>query len=283
MTHKSFINYNPDDTPVLSPNISQLIQVLSNDDICVEELICEIEKSPSIVIRIISIANSVWSSPAAPIYTLIDAITRLGMQVVRSAAIALTVASPFNISRCKEFDASYYWSTSFLTAEAAMKIASLQDSINNIALYRTAGLLHNIGLLWLAQDWPEETDTAFQLYATGEVHNLSQAFQLTCQTDYSDLGGHLARSLKLPIELSDAIDFHCDLNYKGDNDQISNIVGISAVLAHSVLEEKECEIAQMTKQYLLMTNQMQLEETLLFLQKKRESIVALAETINSTM
>lgn len=283
MSTKSFIKYNSDDTPVLLPNMSQLIQVLSNDDISVEELVCEIEKSPSIVIRIISIANSVWSSPAAPIHTLIDAITRLGMQVVRSAAIALTVASPFNTSRCKEFDASHYWSTSFLTAEAAMKIESLQDSVKNIALYRTAGLLHNIGILWLAQDWPEETDTAFQLYARGEVHNLSHAFQQTCHTDYSDLGGHLARSLKLPIELSDAIDFHCDLNYQGENDQISNIVGISAVLAHSVLEEKECEIAQMIKEYSLSPNQLQLEEALLFLQKKRDSIVALAETINSTM
>jgi HD-like signal output (HDOD) protein len=77
--------------------------------------------------------------------------SRLGLGVVRSTSIALAISAPFNPAKCPSFDLEYYWCSVLLTAEAASRLAAESSSKHEFepATARAAGLLHNLGLLWL--------------------------------------------------------------------------------------------------------------------------------------
>ncbi len=135
--------------PVLPPNITQLLKVLTNNDIPYTQLATELEKFPSIAIKIVAIANSAWASPATPITTLRDSCSRIGVPLVRSIAIALSISNVFNPSRCSSFDPRVFWISALLTAEAAHLCAKNTPEVCPDTA-RLVGLIHNMGLLWLA-------------------------------------------------------------------------------------------------------------------------------------
>ncbi len=92
--------------PTLPSGIPLLLKSLTNEDIDFIELATLMEKFPSIVGKLVSLANSAWSSPIAEVTSLEIACSRLGLDVVKSTSIALAIAAPFNPMRCLSFDTS---------------------------------------------------------------------------------------------------------------------------------------------------------------------------------
>ncbi len=81
-----------------------LLEKLAQQEIEYDDLAETIERFPSIVARLISVANSAWSSPRSPITSLRRACTHLGLALTRSIAISLAVSAPFSLNRCLNFD-----------------------------------------------------------------------------------------------------------------------------------------------------------------------------------
>ncbi len=138
--------------PSLPAGAPYLLKSLTNENIDFAELASVVEKFPGIAGKLISLVNSAWSAPATEVTSLEDTCSRLGLGVVRSTSIALAVAAPFNSTRCPSFDLEYYWCSVLLAADAASRLAGVSSSIRDFepATARAAGLLHNLGLLWLA-------------------------------------------------------------------------------------------------------------------------------------
>ena len=104
-----------------------------------------------------------------------------------------------------------------LVAEGAGMIASrLPDQVTNLGLVQTAGVLHNLGLLWLADNLPVETDKAFQMI-TDESSSLSvsDALRQCTGTDYCEIGGLIAKQLKFPEVLIAIMENHLNPDYQG--------------------------------------------------------------------
>lgn len=226
--------------PVLSPGLPYLLSALGDDDIDIDELVRAVRCFPSITGRLVALANSAWVSPKRPIINLPEACSMLGLRMVRCVSFALAVARPFDPGRCPGFDVERYWGSALLTAEGAALLARhLNDDAFPPDTAHTAGLLHNLGLMWLADSWPTPTAMALQVVAAGEGFDLAQALYAATGNDYCAAGGKLSEAWHLPEPLTLAIRYHRTPEYRGAHWQFAAICGIAAGMASQLWRGQE--------------------------------------------
>ncbi len=227
-----------DRLPVLPPGAPLLVQALSDDDLDFVAVARAVEKVPSVAARLLALANSAWSAPISPISSIEAACSRLGLQVVRSAGVALAVAQPFNPSRCPPFDGCLYWGTALLGADAAARLAE-QALPNEAATARTAALLANLGLLWLADSLPDETAIALSHADDAPPGGLNRLLQQHCGLGFDSAGGLLAEAWDFPTALVEAIAQH--YSPPPDAARLTQVVAGAVRLVGSVRRDLELE------------------------------------------
>lgn len=217
--------------PVLSPGLPYLLSALGDDEIDLDALVEAVRCFPSITGRLVALANSAWVSPKRAIVSLPDACSMLGLRMVRCVSFALAVSRPFDPSRCPGFDLARYWGSALLTAEGAALLAQqLNDQNLPVDTAHTAGLLHNLGLMWLADSWPTPTSTALQA-AASETCQLADALLDITGNDYCAAGGTLGEAWHLPESLTIAIRHHRHADYRGPHWQSAAVCGVAARMA----------------------------------------------------
>ncbi len=193
-----------DRVPVLPPGVPYLLSALHDDSLSFPDIARAIEHVPSVGARLLALANSAWSAPLSPITSIEAACGRLGMRVVRTASLALAVSQPFNPARCPAFDGTTFWCSTLLNAEAAAWIAQ-HAWRDDMATARTAGLLGNLGLVWLAESLPVQTGAALEEARNAPAGHLNQRLHAACGLGYDEAGALLAEAWRLPASLRDAI------------------------------------------------------------------------------
>lgn len=230
--------------PTLPIGIEQLLKALSDDNLTYPQLAEVINNHPNIVARLIALANSAWAAAVVPITNLETACARLGLTVVRSTSIALAIASPFNPARCPSFNIERFWSTGILVSEGAGLLATkakpglLPDEGKGTA--QTAGILHHFGLLWFADQIPEDTMKVFKFVAKHPQVSVSEALRKQTYSDYTTIGGWIAREWGLPELLATAIEQHLDTEYRQEFWEMTLLVGAASQMVASLhLGDKE--------------------------------------------
>ena len=109
--------------PTLESGATLLLLELSSADACMGKIVQLVEMSPAIAAKPISCANSPWSNPVSPITTISQACARLGLNVVRTTTIALTIGQSFDPNRCPSFDPHKYWCTAIIASNLAAELA----------------------------------------------------------------------------------------------------------------------------------------------------------------
>lgn len=138
--------------PPLSTTATRLLEAVANDEIDLKSLAAIIDQDPGLAARIVGLANSAYFAQPAPVYSVEEAVIRvLGLNMVKSIALGISVAGVFNLEKCPLFDLPGYWYRA-LTAAQLTRSLSLLLPVNNrpdaAALY-LGGLLHNLGTLLL--------------------------------------------------------------------------------------------------------------------------------------
>lgn len=229
-----------DRVPVLPPGVSYLIQALHDDSLGFREISAAVEKVPSVAARLLALSNSAWSSPASPVLSLDAACSRLGLQVVRTASIALAVSQPFNPARCPAFDGRTFWSAALLNADAASRLAGslLPDEVSSV---RTAALLSNLGLIWLAEALPVQTSEALKESVDLPSGGLNDHLHAHCGLGFDEAGALLADAWKLPAKLRDAIALQ--FNHQQHTTPMCRIVSAAAAMVGSLTRKLEWQAA----------------------------------------
>ncbi len=140
------------------PSIAQEILIACNDDTSdMDDIVKIIKKDPALAAKIIGMANSAFFGFGRNVATLEQAVINvLGLDLVKGFSLSLAMSSVFDPKKCANFDIKRYWCSAFLTAELATGFVNHIDSKqaldpNQLYLY---GLLHNIGILVLADRFP---------------------------------------------------------------------------------------------------------------------------------
>lgn len=225
--------------PVLPPGAPYLLKSLTDDNIDFAALAGIIERFPTIAGRLIALVNSAWSSPVNTIISLEMVCSRLGLGVVRSISIALAIASPFDPNRCPGFNAEAFWSSTLMTADAASLLAPVASSVNGLepSTARAAGLLHNLGLLWLATQLPDEVHQIFLSVEKKQSSSLRQAFSQLVGFDYLEAGEQLGNAWNLPEPLVMAMAHYAEPDFQGCHWETANLVGVAASLVSAAQQD----------------------------------------------
>jgi len=229
-----------DQLPVLPSGVPYLLQALLDENTDNNKLKTVIERFPTIAARLLFLANSAWAAPPNPITTLDMACARLRLNTVRNISIALAISSPFNPARCSTFDAERYWCTALLVADGSGWLASCTQGAEELDVQtaHTAGLLHNLGLLWLADNRPEDTAHALEI-AMHKSIPLNQALLQVTGTNYCEVGGYLGEIWALPDILVAAMREHCNHSYDQENWQCTSLIGYAAAMVSAVCDDAQ--------------------------------------------
>jgi len=229
--------------PNLPKQVQRLIQAFNKEDLDYPELATIIAEHPTIAARLIALANSAWAAPATPVNSLDRACVNLGLAVVRSVSIGLALISPFNTLACPAFDIRRFWISSKLVADGAVLLASTMPNSLPPALIQTlhtGGLIHNLGLICLADLMPKEIQQVFvNLHETPDLP-VSDALQQSIQTDFCEVGGLFADLWGLPADLTAIIKFHRNTRYQGPYREYIILVGAAADMV-SALTKNQAE------------------------------------------
>lgn len=228
--------------PSLPAGAPYLLKSLTDETIGFVELASVVEKFPGIAGKLISLVNSAWSAPVAEVTSLEATCSRLGLGVVRSTSIALAISAPFNPARCPSFDLEYYWCSVLLTAEAASRLATESSAKHEFepATARAAGLLHNLGLLWLVDRLPAEVDQALIMVKNDQSESLQQALSQVLGFDQAQAGGYLGNSWALPEPLVSTMIHYPETDYQGSQCELVTTVGLAARVVSAVLKKESC-------------------------------------------
>lgn len=126
--------------------LTKINEVLSNDNAGIHDLVKVIQTNHSVVARVLQVANSPAMRPTQPIFSLTEAVNRLGMQVIKNVVICVTLHDMFTTTN-KELLAylDKLWSHMTKVAAAATLLAPKFKLQPDVAMI--AGLLHDIGQL----------------------------------------------------------------------------------------------------------------------------------------
>ena len=223
------------------PVVAQEILIASNDVTSdMDDIAQIIKKDPALTAKIVGMANSAFFGFGRNVATLEQAIINvLGLDLVKGFALSLAMSGVFDPEKCVNFDLKRYWCSAFLTAELATGFADHIDSKqvldpNQLYLY---GLLHNIGILVLADRFPNIMSELFLTAQKDREKRLIEYEKETIDFNHHEAGAWLGHKWKLPYEIIDIIEHHHNLEYQERNTNFVLLIGLCSRIARLWLLE----------------------------------------------
>jgi len=214
----------------------EIIKQIESPNSSVQNIAKIIAKDPGITAKILQVANSAAFGLAENISDPIDAVQQLGMTTVRSLALSAQVFSSFNPGQLKHFSAEVLWSHLMKCGELARAIIRSEsaDFAEGEDAF-TAGLLHGIGRLMLADSLPEEFEKALVLAETDKIP-LHEAEQKIFGATHTGLAAYLFGLWGLPASIIEAVAFH-HTPEKSDLKKFSTLTAVH--VANALCDEAE--------------------------------------------
>ena len=156
--------------------------------------------------KILRLANSAYYGFPRRIATVRDAVVLIGFRAVRATAVAAAVVDLFPKQGSTRFDADLFWAHCVVCGSVAEIIAKETNQARPDEAF-TAGILHDIGRLVLAQYVPGPFDRALdQALERGAAMEAVETDVFGY--DHTQLGAALTQRWNLPIEICTAIAGH---------------------------------------------------------------------------
>ncbi len=233
------------------PSIAQEILIASVDHSSdIEDIAAIIKKDAGLTAKIIGVANSAYFSYPRQVTTLEEAIINiLGLDLVKGFALTIAMSGVFDPEKCQNFDLNRYWCSAFLTAELASGFSSRITSKQSIKAeqFYLYGLLHNIGILVLADRFPNIMSELFSAAQRDKEKHLIEYEKETIDFNHHQAGGWLARKWNLPEEIIDVIEHLHERNYQGNHDYPVILIGLCSRIARKwLLETEYCPIKEVS-------------------------------------
>jgi len=136
-----------------SPHVcQQIVEITSQEDFAIEELVEAIRSDPILTGKIIGLSNSALYGGIAKVSNLQQAIIKLGVEQVKNIAMAILANEAAGGKEALPIDMRKYWYSALTTAHWARELGSLSKELSqNRETLFLVGLLHNIGFVLLAR------------------------------------------------------------------------------------------------------------------------------------
>jgi len=132
--------------PSLSPIAMRLIELASEDNSSLGDIAALIERDPSLTIRVLRLANSVFFRYGNPAKTVRQAVVRIGIRQTRLLALSLLLKDTFPMRKVGAADYRRFWRLCLYQGLIAQSLAQ-QLEVGDPEEGFTAGFTLEIGLL----------------------------------------------------------------------------------------------------------------------------------------
>lgn len=217
--------------PTLPEVAHTLVSTLNDEDIPFEKVRLAISRDPSLTAKLIRLANSARFGLPRQVVSLDDAITMVGLNQVRTLAMAACMAGSF--TAVKGVDSKAFWQASSATAGYAQWLArTLGTDVQQSWL---AGFMVRLGELIIAQKLPDQI---------ADFERLPHLAGVRWERESSVLGfteAHVAAELasrwKFPESIVNALKSAADPLTTEPFNRLGAIVHLAALLAELELDE----------------------------------------------
>jgi putative nucleotidyltransferase with HDIG domain len=217
---------------VLPPSpqvLPKVLDALRHEQTTLEEVGELIALDPVLTAKLLHYCNSVYFSGREPVSNVPEAIGRVGFQTIFALVSAASGGKSFSPPAESGVDGTQLWKHSLTTAFGCKFIA--EDIGEDANLLFTAGLLHDIGRVVLAQAKGAEYGQLYNQAVTGGADSTAcekAAYGFT----HADVGACLMESWKLPSQLIAAVRFHHQPASAGAAKKTAAGVCVGNALAH---------------------------------------------------
>ena len=214
----------------------EIMQEIESPNASIQGIAKIVAKDPSISAKILQVANSAALGMSETVSDPVEAVQLLGMTTVRSLALSAQVFSSYAPGRLKDFSPDALWRHLMKCGDLARTImrreradfTACEDAF-------TAGMLHDMGKLMLADSLPEEFQKALQL-ADDEKISLGKAELQVIGATHAGLAAYLFGLWGLPAPIVEAVAFH-DTPEKTDLKKFSALTAVH--VANALTDEAE--------------------------------------------
>lgn len=220
-----------DALPVFPRVIDDILATLDDPDANVGLLVAHVSRDPVLAAQVFSIANSAASHSRrdGKVRDLYTATSLIGLSRLRQTTI-VTSLSGFLRGALPPGLAPGFWEHSAATGVCARQLAQHVHQPGDAALI--AGLLHDIGQLWLFRFQPEAFMAAWQAAERREM-TIDAAERARFGVDHATIGAWLAESWDLPAPVCAAIRHHHAPD-SALNEPLVAVVHVAEVLSNAL-------------------------------------------------
>jgi len=197
-----------DKVPTVPSLYVELMEKLQDPEIDADAIAETVLKDPAMTAKILRLVNSAFFGLGREVSSPTDAVTYLGVDTVKSLVLSIHAFSQFNDARLGTFSIDALWTHSQTIAGAAKEIAQAEvagPKVMDEAF--VSGLLHDIGKLVLASNFPDDYDAVMQ-ESGGRTSVLLDAERRTFGADHAEIGGYLLGLWGLPGPVVETIALH---------------------------------------------------------------------------
>lgn len=223
----------------LSPSLlPKLLPSLSDVDTNFDEVVRIISMDQSLTAKLLQICNSAFFGQSEPVSTVSEAVSRVGYQSVYLLVATINGSNCFPCPPPKGVDTGKLWRHSINTAFNAKFVAESAGQDANLLF--TAGLLHDIGKMVLAQTQPQAAELGNAFYQpTTPVTEEREMMLFGCT--HAEVGAALLEKWKLPAQLALSVRYHHNPGGALGMSPIAACVSLGNQITHSEQQPKIVE------------------------------------------
>lgn len=210
--------------------VSELLASFGDEDVDIGKIAQQIARDQGLTARVLRVANSSFYGLQRKVGNINDAVAMLGFRAVRSMVLAVGVNGAFRIDQCPDFDCKSYLRHCVAVALGARALAKLTG--HNPELAFTAGILHDIGELLMACNFPAQYA---EVLAYRKKHDcfLVLAERDVLGMDHGEVGGLLAEAWHFPASLQEAVSEH-HAPASATAGSLANLIHVADAIAHGL-------------------------------------------------
>lgn len=217
--------------PSLPVAVTDLLASFDNEDVDVAEISNLIARDQGLTARVLRIANSSFYGLQHKVGSINEAVVVLGFRAIRSMVLAVGINGIFRGDHCAGFNPQTYLHHSVAVGLAARALAQ-SCGHHNPELSFTAGILHDLGELALASNFPKEYAETLAYQRKHDCF-LVVAERDILGMDHGEVGGLLADTWRFPKELHQAlVDHHSPAGSTADS--LADLIHIADAIAHGL-------------------------------------------------
>jgi HD-like signal output (HDOD) protein len=214
----------------------EIIREIESPNSSIQGIAKIVAQDPGITAKILQVANSAAVGLPEKVHDPFEAVQQLGMTTVRSVVLSAQVYASFAPGRLKSFSADALWSHLMKCGDLARAIMRRERSdFPDCEDAFTAGMLHDMGQLMLADSLPDEFQKALAL-ANEEKIPLHDAELEIFGATHTGLAAYLFGLWGLPAAIVEAVAFH-QMPEKSDLKKFSALTAVH--IANALADESE--------------------------------------------